>query len=207
MKEIYIFGSSGFGKEVAWLLEENGEYQILGFIDDNPDVLGKVINGYKVVGNSEFLLSIDKPINVVIAIGKPLIREKIVTKLKRNHLISFPNIISKDVRMSKYVTFGEGNIVCAGNILTTNINVGDFNLINLNCTLGHDDILGSFITIYPGVNVSGNVCIGNNCELGTGSKIIQGLIIEHDTVVGAGAVIIRDIIESGTYVGIPAKKV
>lgn len=207
MKEIYIFGSSGFGKEVAWLLEENEDYQILGFIDDNPDVFGKVINGYKVIGNSDFLLSIDKPINVVIAIGKPLIREKIVTKLKRNHLISFPNIISKDVKMSKYVTLGEGNIICSGNILTTNINVGDFNLINLNCTLGHDDFLESFITIYPGVNVSGNVHIGNFCELGTGSKLIQGLSLVSDVVLGAGAVVIRDICESGTYVGIPAKKV
>lgn len=206
MKGIYIFGASGFGREVAWLIEENRDYEILGFIDDNPNVLGTIINGYKVLGDSNYLLSKNEPVNVVVAIGRPLIRKKIVEKLSSNVNIIFPNIISKDVKKSNYITFGKGNIICAGNILTTNISMGDFNLINLSCTLGHDDILQNFITLYPGVNVSGNVSIGDCCEIGTGCKIIQGLSLVPEVIIGAGAVVVRNINEKGIYKGIPASK-
>ena len=49
---------------------------------------------------------------------------------------------------------GKGNIVCAGNILTVDITLGDFNIINLDCTVGHDAVLHSYVTVYPSVNIS-----------------------------------------------------
>ncbi len=74
-------------------------------------------------------------------------------------------------------------------------------------TIGHDSILNSFITIYPSVNVSGNVKIDDFCELGTGSKIIQNKKMTDKVIMGAGAVVIKDILISGTYVGTPAVKI
>ena len=80
-------------------------------------------------------------------------------------------------------------------------------IINLDCTLGHDDVIGDFVTTYPSVNVSGNVVVGECCELGTGTQVIQGKKIVKNTIVGAGSVVIRDINESGTYVGSPTTKI
>lgn len=206
-KDVYIIGASGFGREVAWLLEELEEWNILGFIDDNKDIRGKIINNIHVIGGIDFLKNKNEKTNVVIAIGNPQVREKIFNELKNNENLIFPNIIARNVKMSKYINLGIGNIICEGNILTTNIEIGNFNHINLSCTIGHDVILENYVTAYPGVNISGNVKIGNNSEIGTGSKIIQGKNISSNTIIGAGSVIVKDLCEKGTYVGVPVKKI
>lgn len=206
-KDILIIGASGFGREVAWLIEELEEWNIKGFIDDNENLRGKTINEYEVLGNCDDLMQFTSPINVVIAIGNPKIRKQIYQKLSKNPNILYPNIIANDVRISNTNRLGIGNIICTHTILTTNITIGNFNHINLSCTLGHDAILKDYVTVYPGVNISGNVVIGSLAELGTGSKIIQGITISGEIIVGAGGVVVKDLINKGTYVGIPVKKI
>ena len=206
-KEIYIIGASGFGREVAWLIEELDEWKVKGFIDDNEAIIGTKINNIPVLGTVDFLLDHKDKINAVIAIGNPSVRSKIVDKLKNNSNIDYPNIIAKDVRISDTCEIGIGNIICTHTVLTVNITLGNFNHINLDCTVGHDVILNNFVTVYPSVNVSGNVTIGNCSELGTGTQLIQGKKIADNVIIGAGSVVIKDIMKSGTYVGFPARKI
>lgn len=206
-KDILIIGASGFGREVAWLIEELEEWNIKGFIDDNENLRGKTINEYEVLGNCDDLMQFTSPLNVVIAIGNPKIRKQIYQKLSKNPNISYPNIIANDVRISNTNRLGIGNIICTHTILTTNITIGNFNHINLSCTLGHDAILKDYVTVYPGVNISGNVVVGSLAELGTGSKIIQGITISGEIIVGAGGVIVKDLTNKGTYVGIPVRRI
>lgn len=80
-------------------------------------------------------------------------------------------------------------------------------IINLDCTLGHNDVIGDFVTIYPSVNGSGNVSVGECCELGTGMQIIQGKSIGDYSIVGAGAVVVKNIPSKCTAVGSPAKPI
>lgn len=207
MKNIYIVGASGFGREVAWLIEELEEWNVIGFIDDNNGLQNTLINDIPVVGGVSFLNTINGEVNVVIAVGNPVIRKKIVEQLSSNSNIMYPNIIAKDVRVSKHIDLGIGNIICSGTILTINIKLGDFNHINLSCTVGHDVVMNNYITVYPSVNISGNVTIGNYCELGTGTKIIQGIEITENVIIGAGSVVVKDIIENGIYVGVPVRKI
>lgn len=204
MNDIYIIGSSGFGREVAWLIEELGEWNIKGFVDEN---VNQMKGNYKIVGNDDFILGRNEITYVVVAVANPRIREKIVMKLKENKFVRFPNIIAKNVRICNSVKLGEGNIICSSSLLTVDINMGDFNHVNLSCTIGHDTEISNFVTLYPSVNVSGNVKIHNNVEVGTGAKIIQGKVICNDVIIGAGSVVICDILKSGTYVGIPTKEV
>lgn len=206
-KDIYIIGASGFGREVAWLLEELSEWNIKGFIDDNESIQQKEINGIDIIGTVDFLLERKEPTNLVIAIGNPKVRSAIYEKLKFNNNLFFPNIISKDVRISNTIKLGIGNIICSHSILTVNINIGNFNHINLDCTIGHDVILNDFITIYPSVNISGNVEIGNCCEIGTGTQIIQGKSIVDNVIIGAGTTVIDNINNAGKYVGLPLRKI
>lgn len=109
--------------------------------------------------------------------------------------------------LSKRVTIGEGAIICAGTIATVDISIGKHVITNLDCTLGHDDVIEDYVTIYQSVNLPGNVIVGECCELGIGTQVIQGKKFVKNTIVGAGAVVIRDINESGTYVGCPIRKV
>ena len=208
-RDIVIFGSGGFAKEVLWLIAENNkirpEWNVLGFIDSNFPESQKDIHGYQIIGNDQWLLDYEGEINVVIGIGNSETRAKIVQKLEHRNNIKFPSLISHGAILSDSVTIGKGCILCTNSIISVDISLGDFVTINLDCTVGHDDILEDFVTLYPSVNVSGSVRIGSQTEIGTGSQIIQGLTIGQNSIVGAGSVVIRDIPDHSVAVGNPAK--
>lgn len=210
MKKILIFGAGGFGREVQWLIERINQktpsWEIMGYLDDGVEPQTE-INGYKVLGGVDKLKEYDSSMAVAVAVGSAKTREKIVTEIKKIGEFQFPNLIDPDVQMSKFVSMGQGNIICAGNILTVNIDIEDFVILNLSCTVGHDVVLESFVTSYPTVNISGNVHVGRRTELGTGSKIIQGITVGEDAVIGAGAVVVRHIPGKCVAMGIPAKAV
>lgn len=102
---------------------------------------------------------------------------------------------------------GKGSIVCPGTIITTNVQIGEHVIINLNCTIGHDVVIKDFTTLSPGVNVSGNVEIGECCYIGTNAVIREKIKICDDVTIGAGGVVVKDITEPGVYVGNPVKKI
>lgn len=211
LKDLYIIGAGGFGREVAWLVERINEieptWNLKGFIDDNTDIHGSLQDDYSVVGGCDYLMNITQEVWVVCAIGSTKIRQKIIEKLKKYANVKFATLIDPSVMRSERVDIGEGSIICAGTIITVDISIGSHVIINLDCTIGHDDIIHDFVTIYPSVNVSGNVVIGECAELGTGMQIIQGKSIGRESIIGAGSVVIRDIPEKCTAVGSPAKPI
>lgn len=209
MKNLYIIGAGGFGREVAWCVERINDvtqtWNLKGFIDDNEKLWGKQEDEYLVLGGCEYLKQQENAY-AVCAVGNSKVRKQIIEKLS-NSGVRFATIVDPSVILSKRVSIGEGTIICAGTIATVDISIGKHVIINLDCTLGHDDVIGDFVTTYPSVNVSGNVVVGECCELGTGTQVIQGKKIVKNTIVGAGSVVIRDINESGTYVGSPTTKI
>lgn len=211
MKDLIIFGASGFGREVAWAVERanavNPTWNLLGFMDDDDSIQGSEINGYKVLGKTDEIKEYPDAY-FVCAVGASRVREKIINNLKSiNPAIKFGTVIDPSVEMSDLVTIGEGSIICAHTIITVNIAIGNHVIINLDCTIGHDAILQDFVTLYPSVNVSGNTNIGHAVELGTGMQIIQGKTVGNYSIVGAGAVVVKDIPEKCTAVGSPAKPI
>lgn len=211
MKDLIIIGASGFGREVAWLVErinyKEPTWNLIGFIDDNDEIQGGIINGYSVLGKSEDVSKYPEAY-YVCAVGASRTREKIITRVKEiNPNIKFGTVIDPSVKMSKLVTIGEGSIICAHTIITVNISIGSHVIINLDCTVGHDAVIQDFVTLYPSVNVSGITNIGYCSELGTGMQIIQGKTVGNYSIVGAGAVVVKDIPEKCTAVGSPAKPI
>jgi len=211
MKDLIIIGAGGFGREVAWAVERQNKvkptWNLLGFFDDNERIQRSEINGYKVLGKST---DVNKHPDAyfVCAVGASITREKIIKRVKEiNPNIKFGTVIDPSVEMSDLVTIGDGSIICAHTIITVNISIGNHVIINLDCTIGHDAILQDFVTLYPSVNVSGNANIGHAVELGTGMQLIQGITVGNYSIVGAGAVVIKDIPEKCTAVGSPAKPI
>ena len=207
MNDLIIVGASGFGREVAWLVErinaKTHEWKLIGFLDDNPDVAGKTIDGYPVLGSCD--KASDYPeAYFVCAIGSSKIRKSVIEKLGK---VNFATLIDPSVLISDRVTVGEGTVICAGNIITVDIFIGKHVIVNLDCTIGHDAVLHDFVTLYPSVNVSGITEIGECSEIGTGAQIIQMKKIGSNTIVGAGAVVVKDIPDMCTVVGNPAKTI
>lgn len=208
MEEIVIVGSSGLAKEIAFLVEEvnkiDMKWNIIGFIDTN---IGEKVGKYSIVMNDEDLLDYKKKINVIIGVGFPNLIKKLSNKFKKNNNLLFPNIIHPNcIGDWDYIQFGEGNIVTAGNIFTTDIKIKSFNIFNLNGTIGHDTSIGSYNIFNPTNSISGNVCIEDETLIGTGAQVLQNISIEKEVIIGAGAVVTKNVTEKGIYVGSPAKK-
>lgn len=209
MKDIAIFGVGGFGREVLTLIQDINKvkptYNIIGFFDDGHEK-GEKVNGYPVLGKTEELNSWPTEISIAISIGDPEIKKHVINKIS-NPYVNYPILIHPNVVIgdSNYVKIGKGCIICAGNMITTNIEIGDFVILNLGCTVGHDTVIKNYAAFMPSVNISGEVTIGEGVYVGTGAKIINQLEIGDYTIVGAGAVVSKTLPAKCTAVGVPAK--
>lgn len=210
--QIAVYGGGGFAREVAWLVQSCNQnshrYEVVCFIDDNDALYGSELNGITIM-SLEAAREQFPDAKVVCAVGSPRVREQIAQKAA-NVGFSFETIIHPNVERSQWISIAEGVVICAGNILTTNITLGRHVQINLDCTIGHDVILDDFTTLAPGVHVSGWVHVGKRVYIGTGAVIINGtrehpLIIEDDAVIGAGACVTKRVAAGTTVVGVPAR--
>jgi sugar O-acyltransferase (sialic acid O-acetyltransferase NeuD family) len=208
LEKIAIFGAGGFGLEVAMLIEQINEkkyqWDLVGFFDDGM-VEGKIINGYPLLGGIDKLNQWDSDLALVLALGIPNTKKSIQRKIQ-NKNISYPVLIHPSVIMGSkdYLTIGEGCIICAGTIITTNILIGRYVILNIACTVGHEAEIGDFSSFMPTCNISGEVKIGDSTFWGTGSKVINRKKIGDNVIIGAGAVVTQDIPDNVTAVGIPA---
>ena len=173
MEVLQIFGKGGFAREVAARIMLNGaQIQMFEF---------------------EEMEQSDPAKHTLIAIGDNAARERIFNAFPLHHYVNVS-------AMEYDEQAGVGSIICPGTILTVNVGIGNFTIINLNCTIGHDSQIGDFCNIAPGCNISGNVKIGNRCYIGSGTTIREGTTICDDVVIGMGSKIFRNITEPGTYV-------
>jgi sugar O-acyltransferase (sialic acid O-acetyltransferase NeuD family) len=209
MKNIAIFGAGGFGLEVAMLIEQihhvKNEWDLIGFFDDGIKS-GEVVNGYRVLGGVRELNEWRENLYLVFALGMPKTKKAVYDKI-RNINIKYPILIHPNAVIGKteYVQIGEGCIICAGNIITTNIEIGRHVILNLACTVGHETKIGNFSSFMPTCNISGEVTIGEGNFWGTGSKIINRKRVGNNVIIGAGAVVTSDIPDDSTAVGVPAR--
>lgn len=211
MKSLFLIGGGGFAREVFWLatsLVEAGhaDFELGGCIASDHPGTAAIDMGMHWLGPDEAALNQLDPEKVVLtcAIGNPEIRMNAVVPYQ-NRGFQFQSLIHPSVALSPYHDLGTGCILCAGSVLTTQIKLGNFVIVNLNTTIGHDTEIGDFVTLSPGCTISGNVRIGSGSELGSNASVLPGLELGPKTILGAGAVATRNLEGSETYAGIPAR--
>lgn len=208
IKPLIIVGAGGLGREVAWLVAEinkiKPEWNLLGFIDDG--VNGMTVEGYPVLGNVDSLFHMQPFPWVVVAIANASIRKQIVGRIQQCN-IPLATLIHPSVQISRFVKIAAGSIICAGSVLTTNISIGLASILNLNCLIGHDTILEDFVSLMPGVNVAGEVVLGEGVYMGLNACVINRKSIGEWSIIGAGAAVVCDIPSYSLAVGVPARVV
>ena len=212
VKQIAIYGAGGFAREVAWLVQscnqDSETYGIVCFIDDNEATHGTLLNGIPVV-SLETAQERYPEARVVGGVGTPKTRQRLMEKVSVAGF-GYETIIHPRVELSRWIEVGLGTVICAGNILTTNIVLGQHVQINLDCTVGHDVAMGDYTTLAPGVHISGCVELGQRVYVGTGAVIINGtqenpIVIGKDVIIGAGACVTKSVPAGWTVVGVPAR--
>ncbi len=201
----YVFGSGGFANEVL-LLAEDCNVSIASLVclerSDQPKI--------NEVLEDEF--SPDGEFHAYIAIGSPTLRKKIAENLikKFSGRVKFPKLIHPSSRIMGLKTdkfVGEGSIICANCVITSDVKIGSFSQINLQCTVGHNTELGNYFTSAPGVNISGSCKIQDNVYFGTNSCVREKVYITSNVTIGCGAAVVSSIKESGIYAGVPARRI
>ncbi len=197
MKQLLIIGASGHGKVVADISELNGYDSIL-FFDDNDSL--KKCGKYPVVGKSLDISRYDG--DVIVAIGNAKIRERLLKKISDRNI---PILIHPKATIASTVKIGMGTVVMAGAVINADAVIGKGVIINTCSSVDHDCIIDNYSHISVGAHVAGTVHVGNRTWIGAGATISNNINICSDCIIGAGAVVIRNIVESGTYVGVPAR--
>ncbi len=208
-RDLVILGAGGFAREVAWLASQVNRFHrptwnLLGFWSADPAETGATINGLPVL-DRRALLGRSGEVFAVAAIGDPRTRERAVADAERAGF-RFATLVHPGVLYDEAtVAIGPGSMICAGNILTTNITVGAHVIVNLDCTIGHDCRLDDFATLSPGCHLSGHTTVGRAAYLGTGVVTVERHEIGPRAIVGAQGAVVRDIEGGVTAVGVPAK--
>ena len=208
--KIAIIGAGGFGREVKMLIDQINnkykQYEFIGYFDDAFEKKN-IINGFPVLGSISDINSLEYELAIAIAVGDPKTKKSILTKIT-NKKVFFPTLIHPSVLIGKdSVTIGKGCIICSYNVITVNVTIGDFVILNLMCTVGHDTVIENFSSFMPSVNISGEVIVKEGVYVGTGAKIINQLEIGENSIIGAGSVVYKSIPANCTAVGIPAKPI
>ena len=211
LKNIVVVGAGGFAREVAWLIAElnrvKAQFQFLGFLVSDLSRLTDRDSRDQVLGDFSWLESNREVDALALGIGTPASKMKVTSELVvRFPQLEWPALIHPSVQFDREsAQLGQGVVLCAGTIGTVNLLLGDFAMVNLLCTLGHEARIGKCAVLNPTVNVSGGVEIGECVLVGTGAQVLQYVRVGNGSTIGAGAVVTKDVPPGTTAVGIPAK--
>ena len=190
MMEKVLIGGGGHSREVMAQMGVN----LIRFVDD------------KYVDDDTLPLSQFDPTkySVMVAVADSKNRFEMIQRLPKE--TKFFSFVHPTALLIGDIKIGEGSFIGAYSILTTNINIGEHAILNRGNQIGHDCIIGNYFSAMPNAVVGGNVEIGDRVYLGSCSNIREKIQITSDCVIGMNGAVVNNILESGTYVGVPCKK-
>lgn len=208
MHRIVIIGCGGMGREAHWIAQEHNRsgrspyLDVLGFLTSDAAVHGTQVHGLPVLGPESWIF--DHPdTHAVIAIGNPRVRRTVASALDM-HGVRHATLVHPSVPLTGNIELGEGSIVSAGAVLTTDLRIGRHAIINVRASVMHDTLLEDFATLAPGVTVAGHAVVEYGADLGANSCIIPQQRVGRGAIVGAGAVVTAAIPPNAVALGVPA---
>ena len=198
-----IIGAGGHSKVIADAMLCNG-MNIMGFLDDNPLLIGQRVSGFPVLGKVENWPEFDV-VKLVLGIGDNSIRRLIVQRLEHEGSPIWAIVTHPAATIANSVKIGAGTVIMAGAIVNPDTTLGQHTIVNTGATVDHDCSIGSFAHISPGAHLAGNVNVGDDALLGIGCSVIPGCRIGEGSVIGAGAVVVSDIPPGVIAKGVPAR--
>jgi len=190
--KLALFGYGGHAREVACQIDQ----EVTFFVDDEyANNIAKPISKFN---PEEYLM--------MVAVADSKDRADIVSRLPKE--TKYFTFIHPTVQiMDDNIEVGEGSFIGANSILTTNIKLGKHALLNRGNHIGHDCFIGDYFSAMPNAVIGGNVWIDNKVYLGSCSNIREKIKIVANTTIGMNAAVVKNITESGIYIGVPAKKI
>ncbi|WP_377892032.1 acetyltransferase [Alkalihalobacillus sp. R86527] len=202
-ERLIIIGASGHGRVIADIALKMNKWKEIAFLDDEK---GKSSLGFDVIGKSKDFKNYIDNSEIIVGIGNNEVRQKIQSELEVLGA-SIPVLIHPNAVIGEEVEVGAGTVVMAGVVINCSTRIGRGCIINTSASVDHDNFIEDFVHVSPGVRLAGTVKIGRGTWLGIGSVVSNNIRVVKDCKIGAGSVVIKDIIKTGTYVGGPVRRV
>ena len=196
MRDLFIVGAGGFGREAAWTVErinaanQQPVWNLIGFADDDPAKATGNFEGYPMLGSCEKASRDNPGASVFIAIGDNAIREKLYRQL-RGH--DFPAFIDPSAQVSPTTEFRHGTYIAAEAVVSVGTEIGKFVIVNARAGVGHDCEVGDFTNICPGVSLSGHTKLGKAVFMGTNSCTAPAVKGGDGAQVTCGCPVLKDL--------------
>jgi acetyltransferase-like isoleucine patch superfamily enzyme len=213
MDKIAIYGSGSFGQEVYLLIDvinkslKSPVYNFIGFFDDSKEIGTKCKYG-SVIGGINEINQLQDRLNICIAVGSSRGLFDMRTKISNPNII-FPNLVSPyNLYFDREsVILGIGNIILCNSIISYDVTIGNFNVINSRVNFGHHVVIGDFNVFNPNIQLSGNVKIGSNNSLGLNCAFLPQKTLGDFNVVVPGSLITRNFKNNNFLAGNPAMNI
>jgi sugar O-acyltransferase (sialic acid O-acetyltransferase NeuD family) len=211
MRALLIVGAGGFGREaaeaVAAVNDDIPTYELLGFLDDNPDAAGTEVEGIPVLGPISSVA--DHPTAlVVVSTGHPgfyFSRRRIVARLGLP-AERYATIIHPLASIGRSVEVGRGTVFLAGAVATAGVRIGAHVAVMPGAVFTHDDVVGDYATFGSGARLAGRVTVGEGAYVGSGALIRESLSVGAWALIGLGSVVLEDVPVAEVWVGVPARR-
>jgi len=215
-RRIAVLGAGGFAREVRWFIEEiaraehpGGQpFVFAGYVVSDMNRLTERDSTAEVVGDVDWLLSHRSEVDALaIGIGTPGPRLSVSAALEAEFPAEcWPRLIHPSVIYdADSCSLGHGVILCPGTVMTVNVRIEPYAMVNFGSTVGHESTIGRGTVINPGANIGGGVELGPRVLVGAGAQVLQYLSVGEGATVGAGAVVTRSVGPGQTVVGVPAR--
>ena len=199
MGDIIIIGAGGHAKVVADIACKLG-HNVLGFLDDNDSTPAKIL-GFDYLGCIDKCTSFGSDVEFVVGIGDNNTRQKIVNKYD----LKYAFLVHPSAQIGLEVSIGDGTVVMANAVVNSDTTVGKHCILNSGCIVEHDNVIADFVHLSPNATLCGRVSVGERTWIGAGATVKNGVAVCGDCVVGTGGVVVKNIVSSGTYIGIPVR--
>jgi UDP-perosamine 4-acetyltransferase len=198
--KVQIIGAGGHSKVIIQTAHAAG-FVVTGIFDDNEQLHGKNLLDIPIIG--KIAQSFESPIPTIIAIGSNSVRKQLADSIA----LPYATLIHPSAIIDPTVKLGEGTVVFAGTVIQVDAVIGRHVIVNTSASIDHDCFVGDFTHIAPGCNLCGNVKIGEGTLFGVGACSKPNICVGSWNVIGAGSVVVSDINNGMTVVGVPAKNI
>jgi len=205
-EKLVVFGAGGHAKVAIDVIEQQGNYEIAGLLDDDIKLKGCRFFGYPVLGTRADLPALISAQlrHAIVAIGDNAGRAAVAAHMDR-HGWRFASAVHPRASIGRGVKIGPGSVVMAGCVVNADAYLGGHVIINTGATVDHDCRIEDAVHIAPGCHLCGGVSVGQGSLLGAGSTVTPGVRIGKKVIVGAGSTVIRDVADEARVSGSPAR--